>query len=119
MGRRVPRARRNLRHHARQRHHRLRHPAGDLHSSWAGYAAKALPPAAFKPVGVSFVGGSITSPGMQGAHEHGNRKNPLRKLYIADRPDGRMASTMNLLLNHGVHLALEYARAATWQRRMR
>jgi alkaline phosphatase D len=84
--------------------------AGDLHSFWAGYAAKALPPhGKFEPVGVSFVGGSITSPGAQEANEHGNKKNPLRKLFIADRPDGRMEPTMNLLQLHGVRSALEYA----------
>ena len=44
---------------------------------------------------------------MQEAYEHGNRKNPLRALYIADRPDGAMEPTMNLLLNHGVRPALE------------
>jgi alkaline phosphatase D len=84
--------------------------AGDLHSFWAGYASKSLPPAGkFEPVGVSFVGGSITSPGAQEANEYGNKKNPLRKLFIADRPDGTMEPTMNLLLNHGVRSALEYA----------
>jgi alkaline phosphatase D len=83
--------------------------AGDRHSFWAGYAAKALPPAAFEPVGVSFVVGSITSPGMQEAQEHGSKDNPLRSLYIADRPDGRMEPTCNLLLHHGVRSALEYA----------
>ena len=84
--------------------------AGDRHSFWAGLAAKALPPAAFEPVGVTFVGGSVTSPGMQEAWEHGRKDNPLRPLFIADRADGTMAPTMNLLLNHGVRSALEYAR---------
>jgi len=83
--------------------------SGDRHSFWAGYAAKALPPAAFEPMGVSFVCGSITSPGMQEAHEHGRKDHPLRRLFIADRADGRMEPTMNLLLNHGVRSALEYA----------
>ncbi len=86
--------------------------SGDRHSFWAGYAAKALPPAAFEPVGVTFVGGSITSPGMQEAYEHGKKDNPLRALFIADRADGSMEPTMNLLLNHGVRSALEYARSA-------
>ena len=85
--------------------------SGDRHSFWAGYAAKALPPAAFEPVGVSFVGGSITSPGMQEAQEHGKKDSPLRPLYIADRADGTMEPTMNLLLRHGVRSALEYARS--------
>ncbi len=83
--------------------------AGDRHSFWAGYAAKALPPAAFEPVGVSFVVGSITSPGMQEAQEYGRKDDPLRPLYIADRADGRMEPTCNLLLHHGVRSALEYA----------
>ncbi len=83
--------------------------AGDRHSFWAGYAAKALPPAAFEPVGVSFVVGSITSPGMQEAQEYGRKDDPLRPLYIADRADGRIEPTCNLLLHHGVRSALEYA----------
>src|SRR5690606_6583442 len=32
-------------------------------------------------------------------------------LFIADREDGRMEPTMNLLLHHGVRSALEYARS--------
>ena len=85
--------------------------SGDRHSFWAGYAANELPPGKFEPVGVTFVGGSITSPGMQEAHEHGSKENPLRPLFIADREDGRMEPTMNLLLHHGVRSALEYARS--------
>ncbi len=57
---------------------------------------------------MSFVGGPITSPGAQEAQEHGNKKHPLRKLFIADRPDGTMEPTMNLLQLHGVRAALEY-----------
>jgi alkaline phosphatase D len=90
--------------------------SGDRHSFWAGYAAKALPPAAFEPVGVTFVGGSITSPGMQEAHEHGKKDNPLRPLFIADRADGSMEPTMNLLLHHGVRSALEYASSGDLQK---
>src|SRR6478672_4194268 len=37
--------------------------SGDLHSFWAGYAAAELPPGKFEPVGLSFVGASLTSPG--------------------------------------------------------
>jgi len=85
--------------------------SGDRHSFWAGLAAKALPPAAFEPVGVTFVGGSITSPGMQEAHEHSKKDNPLRPLFMADRADGTMHPTVNLLLHHGVRSALEYARS--------
>jgi alkaline phosphatase D len=41
--------------------------SGDRHSFWAGYAAKALPPAAFEPIGLSFVGASLAPK----AYEHG------------------------------------------------
>jgi len=86
--------------------------SGDRHSFWAGLAAKALPPAAFEPVGVTFVGGSISSPGMAEANEHGMKKdNPLRPLFIAEPNGGPPQPTVNLLLNHGVRSALEYARS--------
>ncbi len=38
--------------------------AGDRHSFWAGLSAKALPPQPFQPVGVAFVTGSISAPGI-------------------------------------------------------
>jgi alkaline phosphatase D len=86
--------------------------SGDRHSFWAGYAAKALPPAAFEPVGVTFVGGSLCSPGMAEANEHNLKiDNPLRPLYVANPDGGAPQATVNLLLRHGVRAALEYARS--------
>jgi alkaline phosphatase D len=85
--------------------------SGDRHSFWAGLAAKALPPDAFEPVGVTFVVGSISSPGMQEAHEHGRKDSPLRPLFLAAPGGGPPQPTMNLLLRHGVRAALEYARS--------
>ncbi len=84
--------------------------SGDRHSFWAGYAARALPPAAFEPVGVSFVGGSMISPGMAEANEH-NRKGdkPADGLYIARPPGQPPQCTANLMFRHGVRSALEYA----------
>src|SRR3954465_280325 len=78
--------------------------AGDLHSFWAGYASAQLPPGKFEPVGLSFVGASLTSPGAMEAHEHKLAKDlPLRPLYLADRPNGaRPDWTFNMLLKHGV-----------------
>jgi alkaline phosphatase D len=91
--------------------------AGDRHSFWAGYAAKALPPAAFEPVGVSFVTGSLSSPGMVEANEHNLKPdNPLRPLYLANIDGGPPQPTVNLLLRHGVRAALEYARSGDLQR---
>ena len=86
--------------------------SGDLHSFWAGYASAELPPGKFEPVGLSFVGASLTSPGAMEAHEHKLRKDlPLRPLYLADRlDDTRPDWTFNMLLKHGVRSCLEYAK---------
>ncbi len=85
--------------------------SGDRHSFWAGYAAKALPPAAFEPVGIAFITGSISAIGMAEALEHGLKAHPLRPLFVADRPDAAPEATVNLLLKRGVRSALEYARS--------
>ncbi|MGH8061409.1 MAG: alkaline phosphatase D family protein [Pseudoxanthomonas sp.] len=92
--------------------------AGDRHSFWAGYAAKALPPAAFEPVGVSFVGGSMISVGSAEANEYNQKKenNPTRGLYIAEDKDGKPQCTENLTLRHGVRSALEYASSKDLQK---
>jgi alkaline phosphatase D len=86
--------------------------AGDRHSFWAGLAAKALPPKAFEPVGVAFVTGSISAPGVVEALEHGLPKDhPLRSLFVGQGPtDSGPQPTFNLLLRHGVKSCLEYAR---------
>ena len=86
--------------------------SGDRHSFWAGYAAAKLPPNKYEPVGVSFVGGSLVSPGAMEGFENGFKKDrTMRPLYVADRPDGTYAWTYNLLLKHGVRSALEYAKS--------
>jgi alkaline phosphatase D len=87
--------------------------SGDLHSFWAGYAAKALPPKAFEPVGLAFVGASISSPGAMEGNEYNFPKDqPLRALFLADRPDGaKPECTFNMLLRHGVRSCLEYAKS--------
>jgi len=87
--------------------------SGDLHSFWAGYAAAHLPPRKFEPVGLSFVGASLVSPGTMEAIEHGLRKDhPMRALFLADRPGGGKPEwTYNMLLRHGVRSCLEYAKS--------
>ena len=97
--------------------------AGDRHSFWAGLAAKSLPPAPFEPIGIAFVTGSISAPGLVEAFEHNFPKNhPLRALFVGQAPaDAKPQPTVNLLLRHGVAACLEYeksgdiakARAAT------
>lgn len=90
--------------------------SGDRHSFWAGLAAKALPPEPFEPVGVAFITGSISAPGLVESFEHRFPKDhPLRPLFLADgadRPGGsRPQPAINLLLRHGVRACLEYQKS--------
>jgi alkaline phosphatase D len=86
--------------------------SGDRHSFWAGLAAKALPPKAFEPVGVAFITGSISAPGLAEGMEYNLKKDlTLRPLYLADRPGAKPEHTVNMLLRHGVRSCLEYARS--------
>ena len=86
--------------------------AGDRHSFWAGLAAKTLPPKPFTPVGIAFVTGSISAPGIVEALEHSFPKDhPLRSLYLGEGPgDHSPQPTLNLLVRHGVRSCLEYAK---------
>ena len=87
--------------------------SGDRHSFWAGYATAQLPPGKFEPVGLSFVGASLSSAGAMEAYEHSfPKKHPLRALFLADRTDGAKPDwTFNMLLKHGVRSCLEYAKS--------
>jgi alkaline phosphatase D len=87
--------------------------AGDRHAFWAGRPSKALPPKAFAPVGVEFVVGSISAPGLLESAEHGLPKDvPFRGMYLADRPAPEPPQpTINMMLRRGVRSALEYARS--------
>ena len=92
--------------------------AGDRHAFWAGYAASNLPPREFEPVGLSFVGASLSSAGAMEANEHNLPKTaPLRPLFLADRPNGAKPDwTFNMLLKHGVRSCLEYAKSFDLER---
>lgn len=89
--------------------------SGDRHSFWAGYSAAHLPPGRFEPVGLNFVTGSISSPGMVEALEHGLAKDhPLRPLFLVDSKDAaKPLPAVNLLLKHGVRTCLEFARTGS------
>lgn len=84
--------------------------AGDRHSFWAGLAAKTLPPQPFEPVGIAFITGSISAPGLVEALEHNlPADHPLRPLFLIDRPGRpKPEAAVNLLLRHGVRSCLEY-----------
>jgi alkaline phosphatase D len=76
-------------------------------------AAKSLPPKPFAPVGIAFVTGSISAPGLVEAWEHSLPKtHPLRSLFLGQGPsDGAPQPTVNMLLRHGVRSCLEYAQS--------
>jgi alkaline phosphatase D len=92
--------------------------SGDRHSFWAGYAAKALPPHAFEPIGVAFITGSLSSIGLVEALEHAlPQDHPLRALYLADvGTPPRTQPAVNMLLKHGVRSCLEYRQTADLER---
>ncbi len=91
--------------------------SGDRHSFWAGYATSELPPGKFEPVGLSFVGASLTSPGTMEGMELTLPKNlPLRPLFLADKAAGPPDWTFNMLLRHGVRSCLEYAKTFDLER---
>lgn len=92
--------------------------AGDRHSFWAGFASKALPPKGFEPVGIAFVTGSISAPGIVEAFEHGLPKElALRPLFVGQGPqDAQPQPIMNLLLKHGVRSCLEYVKSGDIQK---
>ena len=92
--------------------------AGDRHSFWAGLAAETLPPKAFEPVGVAYICGSISAPGLVEALEHNFPKDhPLRALYLAQPPGAKKPHpTVNMLLRHGVRSCLEYSRSGDAER---
>jgi alkaline phosphatase D len=81
--------------------------AGDKHSFWAGYPCKALPPQKFEPVGVEFITGSISAPGLAEVSETIIPKDHLlRALYIHDQADGAMQCALGMTVLHGVEAAL-------------
>jgi alkaline phosphatase D len=93
--------------------------SGDRHSFWAGLAAKSLPPAAFEPVGVAFITGSISAAGLVEAYEHlFPPTHPLHALYMSE-VDGKKQPMINLLLHHGVRSCLEYQESGDAERARR
>jgi alkaline phosphatase D len=87
--------------------------AGDLHSFWAGFSAKSLPPKKFEPVGLAFVTGSISAPGGWEANQYNFPKDePLRPLWVGQGPQDQKPQPMeNMLLRHGVRSCLEYVKS--------
>jgi alkaline phosphatase D len=66
-------------------------------------------------VGVAFITGSISAPGLAEASEHHFKDHPLRPIFVSERQPGKFESTINLTVKHGVRSALEYARTGSLQ----
>ncbi len=83
--------------------------SGDRHSFWAGLASKALPPQKFEPVGIAFVTGSISAPGLVEALKYRKRGHPLGDMFSHPREGGGEPDpTVNMLIRHGVASVLDY-----------
>ena len=83
--------------------------SGDRHSFWAGYAAKALPPAKVR-AGRRRFHHRFDLRARTGRSARARLKDhPLRPLFVVERPGGKYENTINLTLKHGVKSALEYA----------
>ena len=82
--------------------------AGDRHAFTAGVVSAALPPGNFDPVGVEFITGSISAPGLFEALEYSLPKNdPLRTVLIYEPGSGApVEPALNLSLKHGVRASL-------------
>ena len=86
--------------------------AGDRHSFFAGAHSKHLPPRAFEPVALDFVGASISAPGLGEAMEYNVPKDhPIRAVYLYTPPDGApVQHAADFSVRHGVRASLELQR---------
>jgi len=85
---------------------------GDRHSFWAGVLSASLPPGPFAPVGVEFITGSVSAPGLFEAAEYGLPKDhPLRAIYLyKPAKEGAVQPAVNVSIMHGVRASLTLQR---------
>jgi alkaline phosphatase D len=89
--------------------------AGDRHSFYAGWLAKSLPPKSYEPVGLEFVTGSISAPGLAEAFDHSMMPDkPWAAIYRqpAATPGKPGLATINLTARRGVRASLAMQRGA-------
>ena len=80
--------------------------AGDRHAFTAGCMSTSLPPGKFEPLGVEFITGSISAPGLVEAAEYNIAKDDAhRAIYFHDSSSGSVP-TINAALRHGVKTCL-------------
>jgi alkaline phosphatase D len=83
--------------------------AGDRHSFYAGWLAKSLPPKPYEPVGLEFVTGSISAPGLAEALDHSMTPDkPWAAIYRQPpaTPGHPGLAAINLTARHGVKASL-------------
>jgi alkaline phosphatase D len=92
--------------------------AGDRHAFTAGLVSTSLPPQRFDPVGVEFITGSISAPGLFEALEYSLPKDhPQRGLFLYQPHTGaRVEPAVNLTLMHGVRASLALQRTGELRR---
>jgi alkaline phosphatase D len=85
--------------------------AGDRHAFTAGVVSASLPPRHFDPVGLEFITGSISAPGLFEALEYSMPKDhPLRPIFV-HQPHGASAQpAFNFSIMHGVRASLALER---------
>ena len=88
--------------------------AGDRHAFYAGWLAPSLPPKPFVPVGLEFVTGSISAPGLAEALDHSMTPDkPWAAIYRQPSREGEPGrATLNLTARHGVNASLAMQRGS-------
>ena len=88
--------------------------AGDRHAFYAGWLAPSLPPKPFVPVGLEFVTGSISAPGLAEALDHSMTPDkPWAAIYRQPSREGEPGrATINLTARHGVKASLAMQRGS-------
>jgi alkaline phosphatase D len=86
--------------------------AGDRHAFYAGWLAPSLPPKPFAPVGLEFVTGSVSAPGLAEALDHSMTPDkPWAAIFRQPSKLGEPGlATINLTARHGVKASLAMQR---------
>src|SRR5262249_9062661 len=83
-----------------------------------GLLSKSLPPKSFEPLGVEFITGSISAPGLFEAAEYGLPKDhPLRWVYVHQpTPEAPRQPAINVAMRHGVRSCLELQKSGDFKK---
>src|SRR5262249_37320597 len=92
--------------------------AGDRHAFTAGLLSKSLPPKSFEPVGVEFITGSVSAPGLFEAAEYGMPKDHRLGWVFVHKPspDAPAQPAINVSMRHGVRSCLELQKTGDFKK---